>query len=210
MGVVLFLFFCFRLVFWHLCFVFCVLCVVFGFWFFFLVFFCVFRVFCFVLYFLGGLGLRFWVLGLWFWWIGLKVRGLGCRVHGSGLRCSVWEVVEAFRRGLVFKAHRLLYHSTPGSRAIKKKQKKSRRDLGSDGHGEVLELRAMLAQRLMSVEEQLAPPCTLHPAPCTPALCTLHPAPYILHPALCTLHPAPCTLHPALCNHAPCTLHPAP
>ena len=31
--------------------------------------------------------------------------------------------MERFRGGLVFKAHRLLYHSTPGSRVIKKKKK---------------------------------------------------------------------------------------
>ena len=31
--------------------------------------------------------------------------------------------VERFRGGLVFKAHRLLYHSTPGSRVKKKKRK---------------------------------------------------------------------------------------
>ena len=33
--------------------------------------------------------------------------------------------MEQFRGGLVFKAHRLLYHSTPGSRVIKKKKKRS-------------------------------------------------------------------------------------
>jgi len=32
--------------------------------------------------------------------------------------------VERFREGLVFKAHRWLYHSTLGSRVIKKKKKK--------------------------------------------------------------------------------------
>ena len=31
--------------------------------------------------------------------------------------------VKRFRGGLVFKAHRLLYHSTLGSRVIKKKKK---------------------------------------------------------------------------------------
>jgi len=30
-----------------------------------------------------------------------------------------------FRGGLVFKAHRLVYHSTLGSRVIKKKKKKN-------------------------------------------------------------------------------------
>ena len=33
------------------------------------------------------------------------------------------RTVKWFRGGLVFKAHQLLYHSTPGSRAIKKKKK---------------------------------------------------------------------------------------
>ena len=32
--------------------------------------------------------------------------------------------VKRFQGGLVFKAHRLLYHSTLGLRAIKKKKKK--------------------------------------------------------------------------------------
>ena len=32
--------------------------------------------------------------------------------------------MKRFREGLVFKAHRFLYHSTPGSRVIKKKSKK--------------------------------------------------------------------------------------
>jgi len=33
--------------------------------------------------------------------------------------------VQRFPAGLVFKAHRLLYHSTRGSRVIKKKEKSS-------------------------------------------------------------------------------------
>ena len=36
--------------------------------------------------------------------------------------------VQRFRGGLVFKAHRLVYHSTLGLRVIKKKKK--RKDLG--------------------------------------------------------------------------------
>ena len=35
--------------------------------------------------------------------------------------------VKRFRGGLVFKAHRLLYHSTLGSRVIKKKKVPGRR-----------------------------------------------------------------------------------
>jgi len=34
---------------------------------------------------------------------------------------SEWRDVQRFRGGLVFKAHRLLYHSTLGLREIKKK-----------------------------------------------------------------------------------------
>jgi hypothetical protein len=45
--------------------------------------------------------------------------------------------VKRFWRGLVFKAHRLLYHSTLGSRVIKKKKKYrvSRFGLGRDLSG---------------------------------------------------------------------------
>jgi len=35
----------------------------------------------------------------------------------------LYRNVQRFRGGLVFKAHRLLYHSTLGSRVIKKKKK---------------------------------------------------------------------------------------
>ena len=34
-----------------------------------------------------------------------------------------WAIVKRFRGGLVFKAHRLLHHSTLGLRVIKKKKK---------------------------------------------------------------------------------------
>ena len=36
---------------------------------------------------------------------------------------GVYRIVQRFRGGLVFKAHRLLYHSTLGLRVIKKKKK---------------------------------------------------------------------------------------
>ena len=42
--------------------------------------------------------------------------------------------VERFRGGLVFKAHRLLYHSTLGSRVIKKKKKIHKPDSGEHQH----------------------------------------------------------------------------
>jgi len=44
---------------------------------------------------------------------------------------DVRGTVQRFRGGLVFKAHRLLYHSTLGLRAIKKKKKRKRRHLRS-------------------------------------------------------------------------------
>jgi len=37
--------------------------------------------------------------------------------------------IKKFREGLVFKAHRLLYHSTPGSKVMKKKEKRARPSL---------------------------------------------------------------------------------
>ena len=43
------------------------------------------------------------------------------------------KCVKRFRRGLVFKAHRLLYHSTLGLRVIKEK-KKVNRDIEAVGH----------------------------------------------------------------------------
>ena len=43
------------------------------------------------------------------------------RLRESGVSRNV----KRFRAGLVFKAHRRLYHSTLGSRVIKRKKKKS-------------------------------------------------------------------------------------
>ena len=50
----------------------------------------------------------------------VRLRVLPERLGGSGFR--VWGL-PLFRGGLVFKAHRLLYHSTLGLRVIKKKKK---------------------------------------------------------------------------------------
>jgi len=36
-----------------------------------------------------------------------------------------WDYLDRFKGGLVFKAHRLLYHSTLSWRVIKKKKKKT-------------------------------------------------------------------------------------
>ena len=49
---------------------------------------------------------------------GFRVQGAGFRVQGSG------SLVQRFRGGLVFKAHRLLNHSTLGLRVTNKKKKK--------------------------------------------------------------------------------------
>ena len=45
------------------------------------------------------------------------LQGLGFRIYGH---------VKRFRGGLVFKAHRLVYHSTLGWRVIKKKKLRTR------------------------------------------------------------------------------------
>ena len=77
--------------------------------------------------------------GSWF-----KVSGLGFRAEDFGVRVKEWVTiflksarlirpspsardwyfrnVKRFRGGLVFKAHRLVYHSTLGWRVIKKKK----------------------------------------------------------------------------------------
>jgi len=44
--------------------------------------------------------------------------------------------VQRFRGGLVFKAHRLLYHSTLGLRVIKKKKKECVRGSTPSGNSE--------------------------------------------------------------------------
>jgi len=54
-------------------------------------------------------------------------------VTGAVHRCArplladVFKIVKRFRGGLIFKAQRLLDHSTLGSREIKKKKKKKHR-----------------------------------------------------------------------------------
>jgi len=77
----------------------------------------------------------------------MRVEGWGLRVEGGGWRVNVWAErqgtgfrsaspakfsareqlhyrnVKRFRGGLVFKAYRLVYHSTLGLRVIKKKKK---------------------------------------------------------------------------------------
>ena len=75
--------------------------------------------------------------------------------------------VQRFRGGLVFKAHRLVYHSTLGLRVIKKKNIKK-------VHPE-------------------PKPSTLKPYPATfdPKPSTLNPTPYTLNPKFQTLNPSP-------------------
>ena len=57
----------------------------------------------------------------------VQVQGSGFRVQGAG-----FGKPALFRRGLVFKAHRNLYHSTLVSRVIKKEEK----NLQDGGFGE--------------------------------------------------------------------------
>jgi len=54
--------------------------------------------------------------------VGIRVQGLGFRVQGSGFRVQ-GVGMRADPGGLVFKAHRLVYHSTLGLRVIKKRRK---------------------------------------------------------------------------------------
>ena len=56
---------------------------------------------------------------------GFRVQGSWCRVQDSGFRgLGSGRNVKRFRGGLVFKARRLLYHSTLGLIVLKKKKKK--------------------------------------------------------------------------------------
>jgi hypothetical protein len=47
---------------------------------------------------------------------------LGLKLRISGTRFRVYDKGSGFREGLVLKAHILLYHSTLGSRVMKKKE----------------------------------------------------------------------------------------
>ena len=67
-------------------------------------------------------GLWFVVEGLWFMVYGLwfMVYGLEFMVYGSWFMVEGLRLMQRFRGGLVFQAHRLLDHSTLGSRVITK------------------------------------------------------------------------------------------
>jgi len=63
-------------------------------------------------------------------------RGVGARMHLLRDSCRIYDQngttpasdfrnVKGFRGGLVFKAHRLMYHSTLGLRVMKKKMENS-------------------------------------------------------------------------------------
>ena len=68
----------------------------------------------------------------WDWWLGFSIFGLGCGVgfdlgaelgvHSGFRGWGLGRNVKRFRGGLACQAHRLLYHSTLGSRVIKKKK----------------------------------------------------------------------------------------
>ena len=87
-----------------------------------------------------------WVLGFGFRdsVFGFRVSGFRFGIWGAGFRwvlqqplCPDQRVpdlhLKRFRGGLVFKAHGVLYHSTPGSRVIKKKKKISSPAFGFRG-----------------------------------------------------------------------------
>ena len=106
---------------------------------------------------------------------------------------------ERFRGGLVLKAHKLSYHSTLGSRVIKKKREQSPpqrlHTLNSDPRRP-----RPPPRRTTSTGKIGWTGTTLHPTPYT-----LHPTPYTLHPAPHTLHPTAYSLHPATLNPKPQT-----
>ena len=69
--------------------------------------------------------------------------------------------VQRFQGGLVFKDHRLVYHSALGSRVIKR-EKKAPDTVVPESVGSGV---------LHAADQPLNPaPCTLHPAPCTLSL----------------------------------------
>ena len=59
------------------------------------------------------------------WCAGVSASGCGFGVRGGEIRV-ICRNVQRFRGGLVFKAHRLWYHSTLGWRVIKKKKERQR------------------------------------------------------------------------------------
>ena len=68
---------------------------------------------------------------------GEHMRFVQARPLRATVQVSPLSKVRRFRGGLVFKAHRLLYHSTLGSREIKKKKKKRR----AEPHGRLRRFR---------------------------------------------------------------------
>ena len=54
-----------------------------------------------------------------------------CRCHENRL---LYRNMQRFRGGLVFKAHRLLYHPTLGVRVIKRKKRINRQSCPASGH----------------------------------------------------------------------------
>ena len=69
----------------------------------------------------------------------VSVRTPGCRPEAD---------VKRFRGGLVFKAHRWLYHSTLGSRVIKKKRRLTEASLKENSH---LSFRALSGRLKLTV-----------------------------------------------------------
>ena len=96
--------------------------------------------------------------------------------------------MKRFRRGLEFKAHRIVYHSTLGSRVIKKKRKKTSRNPGCCYRAESSRASTTLPARRFQLSQVPLPakssapdiqvncPCLLSQLPQTVSACGQMPA----------------------------------
>jgi len=75
-----------------------------------------------MMYDVWGMGYGVWGMGYGLWGVGYGIWGMGLLIQEQLLRRNV----KRFQGGLVFKTHRLLYHSTLGSRVITKKRRRHR------------------------------------------------------------------------------------
>jgi len=72
---------------------------------------------------------------------------------------TVHRNVKRFRGGLVFKAHRLMYHSTLGSRVIKKKKMLSKKHVVCTGGGARLSSGKVVISQLWGGEQAAGSSC---------------------------------------------------
>ena len=100
-----------------------------------------------------GWGLEFGVWGFEFgvWHLEFGVWGLGIRVWGFG--CGMWGFgFRVYQEGLVFNAHRLVYHSTLGLRVI---NKRCTEEAGDEGHGGLLRIGQLLGLIILLQRERV-------------------------------------------------------